>query len=202
VSVGDSCERIERWLAGHAPGSLATWNPPASRSTIAAAEERAGMEFPAELVELQRRHDGAHDERGVVAACAFLPWFTAPMSAMSMAGIASNTTDLLANQFADDPGMVGYWWHPRWLPFGFNIAANNLFLDLRPGQHYGAVGWFNHEGEAQQRLSPSLGVFLSDIADALEGDGAVLGEWPVVDERGFLNWVRVSGGWVFPAGEF
>lgn len=192
-TVGDSCDRIERWLASHAPATLARWAPPATRETIAAAEEVAGMRFPPELVELQLRHDGAHDARGVVAACAFLPWFTAPMSAMSMAHDARNTTYLLANQFRNDPDMVGYWWHPMWLSFGFNIAANNLFLDLRPGPHHGAVGWFDHEGEARQRLSPSLAIFLRDVADALEGDGTVLGERPKVDDRGFLNWVQASG---------
>ena len=188
-TAGESVDRIERWLARHAPDTLARWQPPATRAEIVAVEEAVGMAFPSALVDLLLRHNGMDDAGVPAIATEFLPRYTAPMAVRYIGGGNLNLIDVL-KQFGtdfDDNPMVGTWWHPRWLPFGFNIAANYLFVDLRPGR--GEVGWFNHEGEAELPLSPSLEVFLHDVAAAMDGTGLALGCRPVIDDHGFVTWV-------------
>jgi cell wall assembly regulator SMI1 len=188
-TAGESVDRIERWLAGHAPDALARWLPPATRAEITAVEEVVGMPFPDALVDLLLRHNGMDDAGVPAAVTEFLPRYTAPMAVRYIGSGNLNLIDVL-KQFGtdfDDNPMVGYWWHPRWLPFGFNIAANYLFVDLRPD--HGGIGWFNHEGEAELGLAPSLEVFLHDVAAAMEGNGTAIGCRPVIDEHGFVTWV-------------
>ncbi|GAA3388993.1 hypothetical protein [Cryptosporangium minutisporangium] len=56
--IAEAWARIEDWLASHAPVSAAVLAPPAAPEVITAAEAALGLEFPRQLVESLRRHDG------------------------------------------------------------------------------------------------------------------------------------------------
>ena len=45
-----------------------------------------------------------------------------------------------------DQDMVGWWWHPDWMPFAAHVAADALVIDLRDGPQQGAIGEFMHAG--------------------------------------------------------
>ncbi len=108
-SAGESVDRIERWLARHAPDTLARWQPPAARAEIAAVEEAVGMAFPSALVDLLLRHNGMDDAGVPAIATEFLPRYTAPMAVRYIGGGNLNLIDVL-KQFGtdfDDNPMVG-----------------------------------------------------------------------------------------------
>jgi cell wall assembly regulator SMI1 len=64
-TVDDAWQRIQAWLAGNAPATLATLRPPAAPGQVVAAEAELGLAFPTDLTASLRRRDGAtpdHDD--------------------------------------------------------------------------------------------------------------------------------------------
>src|SRR5258708_1851986 len=59
--VARSWERIDNWLAVHAPLSLAFLAPPTADFDLESAQRVIGVEFPAQLVESLRCHDGLRE---------------------------------------------------------------------------------------------------------------------------------------------
>jgi hypothetical protein len=57
--INSSWDRLERWLAAHAPRTFASLPPAADQGAIDAAQALLGQRFPAELAEFLRRHDGS-----------------------------------------------------------------------------------------------------------------------------------------------
>lgn len=111
--VDRAWDRIEAWLAEHAPASSAALPPPADDAAIARAQRAAGVRFPAALVASLRRHDGA--ER------LFPPRMT-PLSAARIADEAVMMCEVLESLGID--GNVGSWWHGRYLPIASDHGAS------------------------------------------------------------------------------
>ena len=163
--------RIEGWMRRHAPASLAALAGPAGPDVIAAAEARIGLRFPAELVESLRRHDG------LVAWANVMP--EAPP--LGTGGIAE--AYLMRNEIAPEvggftsagPGFEA-WWNELWLPFG-DSDGDLQVIDLRPGPGQGRLGIAPHDNPADFTEGwPSLGAYLTAVADGLEHRGSV-GPW-------------------------
>ena len=169
--VGDAWDRIEVWLAEHAPVSSAALRPPADDDTIVAAQRAAGVPFPAALVASLRRHDGADPER----AFTFPPRMH-PLSAARIADEAELMCDVLESLGID--GNVGSWWHGRYLPVATDHGGDLLFLDGdRLGYHYEA-------DNVAFRGPADFTALLEHTADALAGGGD---DQPVVVD-GELDW--------------
>ena len=168
--VDRAWERIETWLAGHAPASAAALRPPADDETIERAQRAAGVPFPAALVASLRRHDGADPER----AFSFPPRMH-PLSAARIADEAVVMCEVLESVGID--GNVGSWWHGRYLPVASDHGGDLLFLDGdRLGRHYEA-GDVTFDGPAD------FAELLEHTADALNG-----GEHRPVVVDGELDW--------------
>src|SRR3954452_15189159 len=111
--VDQAWDRIETWLAGHAPRTLATLIPPAQPSEIRAAEESLGVTFPPGLVASLLRHNGVRgeDAHGDVDPAAFcLP---SEHRLLPVAEILS-VTGLLRSVQGDD-SEPGQWWQPAYV---------------------------------------------------------------------------------------
>ncbi len=64
---------------------------------------------------------------------------------------------------------------PELLPIAMNGGGDSLVVDLRPGEHRGAVFFWDHEKWGlEEPLWPSVSAMLADVADALETGGPVL----------------------------
>ncbi len=165
--VDRAWDRIETWLAEHAPASAAALPPPADDAAIARAQRAAGVRFPAALVASLRRHDGA--------ARLFPPRMT-PLSAARIADEAVLMCEVLESLGID--GNVGSWWHGRYLPIASDHGGDLLFLDGdRLGYHH-EVGDVAFDGPADYTE------LLEHTADALEGRG----EYRPVVVDGTLDW--------------
>lgn len=76
---------------------------------------------------------------------------------------------------------------PELLPIAMDGGGDSLVVDLRPGEHHGAVFFWDHEvWGLTEPLWPSVGVMLADVADALETGGPA------------LTWHAERGGWQVP----
>jgi hypothetical protein len=165
--VDRAWERIESWLAEHAPVSAAALGPPAADDTIERAQRAAGVPFPAELVASLRRHDGA--------ALRFPPRMY-PLSAARIGDEAVMMCDVLESVGID--GNVGSWWHGRYLPVASDHGGDLLFLD---GDR---LGYHHEAGDVAFDGPADLIELLEHTADALEGRG----EYRPVVVGGELDW--------------
>jgi hypothetical protein len=171
--VDRAWDRIETWLAEHAPVTAAALAPPASDEDIAAAQRVVGVRLPAELVASLRRHDGTGTD--LLAAFTF-PSFMQPLSAAEIADEATMMCGVLED--LGDIGAVGPWWHGRYVPVAVDHGGDSLFLDgARLGYHYEADD-VSFNGPA------GLAALLEETADALSGGG----EYTPVVVNGTLGW--------------
>ena len=115
---------------------------------------------------------------------AFFPGDHVFLSAAEAAKESRDISDLLGDF---DEFMVGSWWHPQWVLFGRHIAGDGLAIDLRSGPEQGAVGEFMHEGDTEFTMAPSLGAFMTQVADCLENETNFSYFRPVIED-GELGW--------------
>lgn len=176
--VDRAWERIEAWLAVHAPVSAASLRPPADEQTIAETQRAVGARLPAELVASLRRHDGV--TRDSVDTFT-LPPFLHPLPAAGIAGDAGMMCEVLTDVGID--GNVGSWWHGQYVPIAVDHGGDSLFLapDGRLGRHYHETG-VEFDGPA------TYTDLLEQTADALTGTGPLAAEYRPYVADGQLGW--------------
>lgn len=164
MSVPDietSWRRFTEWLAREAPASHGCLNPPARAAEI----DDMANGCPDELRTLLLLNNGATQPIGAASAAGFLPGGHRLLSALQVVEHRRMLDGILAGM---DQDMVGWWWHPDWIPFAAHVAADALVIDLRDGPHQGAVGEFMHEGNTNFDWGPSLAAVIHDMAESVE----------------------------------
>ncbi|MBQ0906807.1 SMI1/KNR4 family protein [Micromonospora sp. U21] len=187
ASVTEAWARIEDWMGRHTPRSAAVLAPAAAPSAITAAEVELELVFPAELVESLRRHDGLTEWANVLPEAAPL----------SVAGIVEHYQARMdiaedVDGFTPHGPEAEPWWHELWLPFAASDGDSQV-IDLRPGPGYARVGVAPHDNPGDfSEAWPSLGAYLTNVADALETSGAV-GAWHPYLTVGDELWWSLAG---------
>lgn len=188
--VADAWSRIERWLAEHAPASHSRLNPPAEDSLLVEAERVLGVRLPPGLVALLSMRNGASEwtDGTYDVGGHFLPGGYRLLPVDEIVQSSQMLTEIALRTEREDPNvfMIGWWWHPSWLPFAGTAGATLYFTDQRMDGE-GQVGEFVKDDEARLDSWPSLAGMLTEIADAVE-TGTDVGMWrpQVVDGR--LTW--------------
>jgi cell wall assembly regulator SMI1 len=181
--VEESWIRIERWLGTHAPASLSTLNPPASKEAIGHLHRALGFDLPGQLVAVLRRHNGSGVDWNT--AQLMLSGGYGLMSAALIEQIWRTTTEILESSENKGP-LDGYWWHRQWIPFAVSPSTDTLVVDQRPGIEQGRIG--DHMKEQTYFESwASLAEMYADIADGLEQRREVDGCLAEVND-GVLSW--------------
>ncbi|MFE2539176.1 SMI1/KNR4 family protein [Actinacidiphila glaucinigra] len=178
-------DRIDSWLGAHAPATYAMLNPPAPEEEIAAVQRRMGVTFPPDLVATLRRHDGAHEDFLLPTHDRLLGTRGCEERSGFLRGMLAEVLD--ADDEEDDDGA---YWHHHFVQFAsYDITADGLTVDCRPGTSFGAVGRFFDESGTDFGHAPSLGAHLGDVANSLERGLPFQGgrTWPVVSD-GALEW--------------
>jgi cell wall assembly regulator SMI1 len=153
-------QRIETWLAAHAPASSAALAGPAEPGRIAQLQQRIGVTLPPELVASLLRHDGMGTRGGNL-----LPPLYRLLSVADIGGQAEMLCEVLMRGVNEN---VGTWWHGQFVPFAVNGGGDSLFLDQRGG-HGGKLGEHDHEAFADFSSWPAtLTDLLEQTATALE----------------------------------
>jgi cell wall assembly regulator SMI1 len=179
--VNAAWQRIETWLAAHAPASAAALAGPASPAQLGETQQRIGVTLPPELVASLLRHNGMGTGGGDL-----LPSIYRPVSAADIGGQAKSLCEVLTHGQNES---VGSWWHGQFVPFAVDGAGDVLFLDQRPG-HGGELGESDHEGSVDfSRRPASLTELLEQTATALETGVRTSGDYRAkVTPAGVLTW--------------
>ncbi|WP_433362439.1 SMI1/KNR4 family protein [Actinoplanes sp. CA-142083] len=180
--VGAAWQRIEKWLAKHAPATTRTLRPGAPAARIDAVQRQMSVAFPPDLVASLRRHDGATSMAGFA-----LPPFYVLESVEEIAGDWKVTCGVLSDQ--DTGGGENPWWDKAFVPFAQDGGGGCLFADQRAGGH-GRIGEFYPEdGTNFERWPASFVEFLEITATSLETGRPYAGRYRAqVGRDGTLDW--------------
>ncbi|WP_344320989.1 hypothetical protein [Streptomyces macrosporus] len=216
-SVDESWDRIEAWLAEHAPVTYGTLRPPAREEDVEAAQRELGVAFHPDLIASLRRHDGTarRDDRrnaedvlemprpygplagldDLVHGTLFLRSFGADPAEDFGADPAEDFGADPAEDFAHDGSdrEEDAGWRRAWLPITLGIGRDTrggLFLSCREGARYGALGRYSDEEPPSFTPWTSLRRFLAALADSLETRRPIDGAVPVAFD-GRLLWEDV-----------
>jgi cell wall assembly regulator SMI1 len=195
--VHEAWQRIDRWLARHAPATLASLTPPADPAQLAAAQAELGVAFPADLVASLACHDGVARAQGGAwyAQFRFPPSFR-PVPVGELVVIWRRWVELLAaappdQYWAGRPPEVHLTAYRRadWIPVATNGDGEELFVVGQPGEFYGWLGTARHGSKASYDDSEAtVAALVRAVADGLEQGTPTARYLPVVNERGGLAW--------------
>jgi cell wall assembly regulator SMI1 len=185
--VVQAWRRIDTWLHTRAPRSAALLRPPASPTVIAELAQALTVELPEDVVVWLGRHDGCgQDQRARILPGSYRPLTVAEITDewRVQTEILDTETDYPELRYTSPRG--GPYWHPGFVPLAGRNSPDLLVCDARPGEGFGAIGdFFNGEGTGFDY--PSLGVYLTKIADSFESGEPFEDEIPnVVD--GSVEW--------------
>jgi cell wall assembly regulator SMI1 len=173
--------RIDTWLAAHAPWTFAELSAPADPAHVERAQREMGLRFPQDLLDSLACHDGAE-------GCTSLP--EKPLlSVAEIVEVRRRGMALLRWSERQDHPLDGHGpdWHPLWIPWAESDGDAQV-VDLRPGETYGQVGTVHHDEGGLQDTWPSLGAYLTEVADVLEHGGVVGLVAPYLTQDGGLRW--------------
>ncbi|WP_327714392.1 SMI1/KNR4 family protein [Streptomyces sp. NBC_00490] len=186
--INSSWDRIEGWLAPHAPRTFASLPPPADQGAIDAAQVLLGQRFPAELAESLLRHDGS-GHFDVLGA----------FQLMSTREIVS--TRQFATRLEEETqreGRAAHFivrdgyalWHPNDLPFASNAGGSHWVLDTKPRDATRRIARHDELGTTTylpHHMWESLSSLLDSVATALETSTPLERRLPTTDD-GRLTW--------------
>lgn len=164
-------DRIEAWLAEHAPAVLAGLNGPASEQEIDATERALGVTLPEDVRATYRRHNGSNKD----GAALFDYWGFMPLA--SIQDISKILNDLRTrgdfDGYQNDGNasvMSREWWNPKWVPFAANGSGDHICIDLAPGPrgHLGQVVEWIHDAAERPIRARDLRTFFSTFAKELK----------------------------------
>lgn len=202
-------QRVVAWCAVHAPATAAVLHGPGDDDALAAVQVELGQAWPDDLVAWLRVSDGA--DRSSAAAIIPGGYIPSPIGLIRsdwqlMMGIARDLADADDLDALDQApaGAAATLFSRSWVPIGDYTNGDLLFVDLRRGEHHGAVfEWWNDDGfhgvGHRGVLWDGVAQMAAAIADALEQ-----GRWspddsgehdlePTVTD-GALRWEH-PGGW-------
>lgn len=182
-SITDLWQRIDQWLATHAPRILEELNPGASETDLAEAEAALGFALPEDFKTFYHVHNGGgiellglleHMSEGLYSLQGIVAnrW-------INELPIAAEPADFLTTPERRPPPVQPVMWHPGWVIFAGSINGTyNLSLDLAPATG-GQVGQIILHEEAVGPtlvIAPSLQMLLTQWVEWLESGDISYGE--------------------------
>ena len=176
MTVGVTLARIEQWLTAHAPGTLATLNPPATLDALDQAESVIGTRLLPDLKRVYLWHNGA--------GCLTRPfWLIPDYSLMELARVTAQW-QLWQEITADDPDQP----YRRWVPIATAFTGDFIAIDHGRDAAGTACPVYKDDGPNRDRSWPSIAAVLDELLHALEAGQPARGWRARVNVDGMLEW--------------
>ena len=174
-------ERIEAWLAAHAPHLLRNLRKGAAPSALAKLEAQIQRDLPKAVREFYAIHDGQRSEcpNGLFYSLRFMPLARVLASQRLWAELV-DMNDELAYAMSSSPS--GYikpvYANPLWIPFADDQSGNHLGIDLDPDLEgsKGQVIVFGRDENRKRLVAQSFEEFIDIFIEQLEGGNFLIQE--------------------------
>jgi cell wall assembly regulator SMI1 len=188
-------QRIEQWLAAHAPHILDTLNPGASEAEIAEAEATLGFALSEDFKAFYRIHNGGG--AGLLAIEGVDQGLLPLKRVVQTYETVDDPPGFVTDPSRKHPPVQPVQWHSGWLVFAENGAGSFLCLDMAPatGGQVGQVIAYDHGDGPSWVIAPSFEALLSQWADWLEADYYHIDEYGEgcleATQDGYNEWMMV-----------
>lgn len=170
TTLQQTWSEIESWLKEHAPEILENLNPGAKASQIQSAAKKMKVEFPKDLSDSFKLHNGQSEP----ILRLMDDWQLLPL-ANSAAQWKINQDVLKEGSFGDNKAeakgpLKPLWWNPKWIPVAGNGGGDLVCADTDPPEK-GAAGQiviFWHTSEKREVIAASFADWLEDYAKDLK----------------------------------
>ncbi len=159
-------DRIETGLAAHYPTIGKSLRRGASSAAIAKAEKAIGVQFPDDVRESFRIHDGQdEDAYGLVDGWQLLS-LSDLLRDWKLWKSLLDGGDFDDHEAAAGKGVKPDWWNVRWIPLTYDGCGNHHCLDLDPakGGVAGQMIMMWHDDDDRSRVAKSFTEWLEGIA--------------------------------------
>lgn len=204
MTVAEEWARIAQWCARYAPVTGRALQPGLSAASIGDFEASTGVEWPEELREIYRAHNGSltHDDRTGLFLGSVLPdKFFYPIDVAAEVRLTlletwdnviydnpeSYPEDQMDQYDRGDAGTTTDMFIPSYVPFA-GLDEYHYFVDTRTGSlRHCVTEYAQGATDSGGPLWASISVMLAAHADALEHRTSV-GVWKPVVSKGVLEW--------------
>lgn len=177
-TINQLWDRIEAWLAVHAPLVAASLNPPTSSRELARTEQFLDRKLPPDFRATYLRHDG----QSLDVADLFPGWQWLSLEEIRCkwaSWISVLGQGYFVGKPSDTDGLIikNDWWNPAWIPFT-GEESDHLCIDLEPGPkgNVGQVIQLWHDWDGRPLVAPSFTDMLGQFAKDLEDGNLVVGK--------------------------
>lgn len=169
--------RIEKWLEENHPEGLSELNAGASDELLRETERFVGVEFPEDVREFYKIHNGTSED-----FCLIDGWILLPLedvqSQWKVWKELLDDGDFRGYKCTPHPAIRDDWWNDKWIPLTYDGSGNHHCLDFAPTEK-GKVGqiiemW--HDDDERPLAASSFREWLEDYAAGLEAGEYVYSE--------------------------
>ena len=174
-------ERIEAWLAAHAPYLLRDLRKGAAPSTLAKLEAQIQRGLPESVRAFYAVHDGQKSvcPKGLFYSLQCMPLARVLEAQRLWAGLV-DMNDELAHAMSSSPSghIKPLYANPLWIPFADDQSGNHLGIDLDPDVEgvEGQVIVFGRDENRKRLVARSFEAFIDMFVGQLEAGNVVIRE--------------------------
>jgi cell wall assembly regulator SMI1 len=174
-------ERIEAWLAAHAPYLLRDLRKGATPSTLAKLEAQIQRGLPETVRAFYAIHDGQKSEcpKGLFYSLQFMP-LARVLEAQRLWAELVDMNDELAHAMSSSPSgwIKPVYANALWIPFAHDQSGNHLGIDLDPDAEgsEGQVIVFGRDENRKRLVAQSFEEFIDIFVEQLEAGNVVIRE--------------------------
>lgn len=186
--------RLESQFAQHAPELKASLRAPATEAELFEVERETGLVLPREVRLAYLWHDGCEQSNQtprynfLFGSARWMPlmesleWWRQALAWYNESGGDENDYPMDAFDLETESVRLGLP-RPGWFPIAESSAQSTIYVDFDPGPngHVGQIVW-QRMGAGAGPFAPSLGQYLSSLADGLEAGSVFL-------DRGNVCWM-------------
>lgn len=189
-------DRLEIWLAAHAPDRVQTLAPGATEAQIAAAESVLSVQLPDDFKASCRIHNGQLDiQDDLMDGRAFLS-LESIQEEWKLWKELLETGELA--EFESEPvGPIrAGWWNEKWIPITHDGSGDYDCLDLAPaeGGQVGQVIDFWHDDATREVKAPSFTAWFAGFIEGCESGRFVFSDDYGIIEQEMLERILAKKG--------
>jgi cell wall assembly regulator SMI1 len=184
-------ERIEAWLAAHAPHLLRDLRKGAAASTLAKLEAQVQRDLPEPVRAFYAVHDGQKSvcPKGIFYSLQFMPLARVLEAQRLWAQLVDMNDDLAYAMRSSPSGYIKpVYANPLWIPFAHDQSGNHLGIDLDPDTEgsEGQVIVFGRDENRKRLVAQSFEEFINLFVEQLEAGNFVIQE-KILDFKNYLD---------------
>ena len=173
-SMSEAWISFKNWLEVFAPSTFNAIRPPVGGEKLTLALSKIPVHIHPDVTAFYSLSDGTASLMEGGSPSAFIPRAYAPYNLEQLSSAYAHMASTVAYENSLGRSyQIGMTAHPEWVPFAVSAAGDELLLDHRDGETYGAILEFDESQGRYVEAWTSMGAMLMEMDHAVRGLGAI-----------------------------